>query len=171
MAKHYNTFMISRLLIFSLLLTAFGLSFPSFIWAVPSTEALEDQANAADPRGGFVQPYEYERKAYGYDPEGVEYKENQAEDFQVVFITATPFSALLSFGVTGFVSLLSNNSFGVGGDYFLPFLAGTLAGSTTVACVSVLTNKYPPPPSDFHAGSQQVPGPFVFNVPFITGNF
>jgi len=167
----YNKSMITRVFSSFLLLAALGLSTPTSTLAVPSTEELAQQGDDSEIQGGFAQPYEYERKAYGYDPEGVDYKENQAEDFQVVFISATPFSALFSFGVTGLVSLLSNNSFGVGGDYFLPFLAGTLAGSTTVACISVLTNQYPPPPSKSITENQESPEWFAFNLPLIKANF
>lgn len=163
--------MLTRVLLSILLLAALGLSQPSYVWAVPSTEDLTEQGDDSVQKGGFAQPYEYERKANGYDPEGVDYKENQAEDFQVVFITALPFAALFSFGVTGFVSLLSNNSFGVGGDFFLPFLGGTLAGATTVACVSVLTNKYPPPPENSIVEIRRTPGVFAFNAPLITAKF
>jgi hypothetical protein len=95
---------------------------------------------------GVEKPFEYERQAYGYDPEGIEYKENQPEDFQVVFVSSVPFTALASYGITGLASLAFTGNFGVGGDYFLPFLACTFIGSTTIACVSVLTNKYPAPP-------------------------
>ncbi|HET9869301.1 MAG TPA: hypothetical protein VFR02_02220, partial [bacterium] len=55
---------------------------------------------------GFEKPYEYERQAYGYDPDGVQYKENQVEDFQVIFITSAPFAALASLGLTGLASTL-----------------------------------------------------------------
>lgn len=94
---------------------------------------------------GFEKPYQYERKAYGYDPEGVDYKENQPEDFQVVFITSLPFTAIASYGLTGLVSLAARGNFGVNDDYFIPFLVATGLGSTTIACVSVLSNPYPPP--------------------------
>lgn len=119
---------------------------------------------------GFAKPYEYERQAYGYDPEGVEYKENQAEDFQVIFITSMPFSALASFGLTGLVSMAANGKFQVGGDYFLPFLGGILIGSTTVACVSVLTNKYPPPSSTTYVESAPL-HPLAFQLPLLTARF
>jgi len=96
---------------------------------------------------GFAKPYEFERQAYGYDPEGIEYKENQAEDFQVVFISSAPFAAAASYGLTGLVSLIVRNQFQINGDYFVPFVAGTVVGATAVAFISVLTNKYPPPPA------------------------
>jgi hypothetical protein len=105
-----------------------------------------EDANPVPPQlTGFEKPYEYERQAMGYDPEGVEYKENQPEDFQVVFITSLPFTALASYGLTGLTSLVARGTFDVNGDYFLPVIIGTGVGSTTIACVSVLTNPYPPP--------------------------
>jgi hypothetical protein len=117
------------------------------LWAqVTSQGVTASEGQEASSITGIEKPYEYERQAYGYDPEGIEYKENQPEDFTVVFISSAPFTALVSYGVTGLASLAFNGNFGVGGDYFIPFLAGTLIGSTTIACVSVLTNKYPAPP-------------------------
>lgn len=121
---------------------------------IPSPE-LEKPSSTT----GIEKPYEYERQAYGYDPEGFEYKENQAEDFQVVFISSAPFTALASYGLTGLASLAFTGNFGVGGDYFLPFLAGAFIGSTTIACVSVLTNKYPPPPASFTVADSKPPLP------------
>jgi hypothetical protein len=97
------------------------------------------------PLTGFEKPYAYERQANGYDPEGVDYKENQAEDFQVIFITSLPFTALASYGLTGLASLSTRGTFDVNGDFFLPFLIGTGLGSATIACVSVLSNPYPAP--------------------------
>jgi hypothetical protein len=111
---------------------------------VPSSDLGEPVTTTA-----VEKPYEYERQAYGYDPEGFEYKENQVEDFQVVFISSAPFTALASYGLTGLASLAFTGKFGVEGDYFLPFLTAAFIGSTTIACVSVLTNKYPPPPRSF----------------------
>src|SRR5665213_2314068 len=64
----------------------------------PAEEEISDQ-------NAFVKPYEYERQALGYDPDGIIYRENQPEDFQVVFITSLPFAALASFGLTGLTSL------------------------------------------------------------------
>jgi hypothetical protein len=106
----------------------------------PAEEELSDH-------GGFAKPYDYERQAMGYDPEGIIYHENQPEDFQVVFLTSLPFAALASFGVVGLTSAITTGQFGVGGDFFWPFIGGMFLGSTTVACVSVLSNPYPPPPS------------------------
>jgi len=120
---------------------------------VPASDEVESSNTT-----GVEKPYKYERQAYGYDPEGVEYKQNQIEDFQVVFISSAPFTALASFGLTGLASLAFTGNFGVGGDYFLPFLAGAFIGSTTIACVSVLTNKYPaPPPISLTASQPSLP--------------
>jgi len=121
---------------------------------------------------GFAKPYEFERQAYGYDPEGVEYKENQPEDFQVVFITAVPFAALASFCVTGLASELFQGSFGISGDYFYVFLGGTAVGATTVAALSVLTNPYPPPEES--PILSQGPGGrarLALDVPLLTAKF
>jgi hypothetical protein len=121
--------------------------------------------------GGFAKPYEYERQAYGYDPEGVQYKENQGEDFQVIFITSLPFTAGASFLITSTVSLMTANNFGVGGDFFLPFLGAAAVGSTAIACISTLTNRYPPPASTSYVESQQGTRPLAFNVPIIAAKF
>lgn len=121
--------------------------------------------------GGFAKPYEYERQAYGYDPEGVQYKENQAEDFQVVFVTSLPFTAGASFLITSTVSLATVNNFGVGGDFFLPFLAGAFVGSTTIACISTLTNKYPPPGSYADLEPSGGSRPLAFKLPLLMAKF
>ena len=148
-----------------------GMGRPAFIWAQASNQPKVSGQDDEIPQGGFAKPYEFERQAYGYDPEGFDYKENQAEDFTVIFITSAPFTAMASFGITGFVSLLSRNSFDVGGDYFLPFLGGILAGSTTIACVSVLTNPYPPPSKASYVDEKPGLGPLVWRVPLITARF
>src|SRR5581483_5231322 len=135
--------------------------------------AIPDESQTADKpaQGGFEKPYEYERQAYGYDPEGVDYKENQPEDFQVIFISSLPFTALASFGLTGLVSLAARGNFGVGGDYFMPFLILTGTGSTAIACVSVLTNKYPPPPSESYVENTPNFKTLAFDVTLVTMKF
>ncbi len=130
----------------------------------PSEEELSDQ-------NSFVKPYEYEREALGYDPDGIIYRENQPEDFQVVFITAMPFSALASFGLTGLTSVLFQGQFSVGGDFFWPFVGGVVAGAAIVASVSVLSNPYPPPENN---SIVELPGArqsLVFSVPLVTARF
>jgi hypothetical protein len=118
-----------------------------------------------------VKPYEYEREALGYDPDGIIYRENKAEDFQVVFITSLPFAALVSFGLTGLTSVIATGQFSVGGDYFWPFIGLTLAGSTTAACVSVLTNPYPPPETNSIVELPGARSSLAFSVPFMTARF
>jgi len=144
---------------------------PLASWAQLSIPDEKSSLDEALSQGGFAKPYEYERQAYGYDPEGVDYHENQSEDFQVIFITSAPFAAGASFLVTGMVSLASTGSFQVGGDYFLPFLGLTLAGTTTIACVSVLTNKYPPPGTTTYVETSPAPRNLAFNVPLVTARF
>lgn len=134
----------------------------------------DDSSNVSgedETSSSFAKPYEYERQAYGYDPEGVEYKENQPEDFQVIFITSLPFTALASFGITGLVSLAAQGSFGVGGNYFIPFVVAAGLGSTTIACVSVLTNKYPPPASSTYVENLSSPQSLAFKIPLLTMKF
>ena len=155
---------------FLLLLVFLGVC-PVTAWAQLSIPDEKSSLDEALSQGGFAKPYEYERQAYGYDPEGVEYHENQSEDFQVIFITSAPFAAGASFLVTGMVSLASNGSFQVGGDYFLPFLGLTLAGTTTIACVSVLTNKYPPPGTSTYVEGFSAPRSVAFNLPLVTAKF
>ena len=145
-----------------------GLSGFSPIWAQTDTSAQKKETSTDT---GFEKPYEYERKAYGYDPEGVGYHENQAEDFQVIFITSMPFTALASYGLTGLASLAFRNSFDVQGDYLIPFIAGTLAGSTAVACFSVLTNKYPPPASPTYTENTMEQQPLALKLPLVEARF
>lgn len=146
------------------LLPSFGMAQLS----IPDESSTLDQAIG---QSGFAKPYEYERQAYGYDPEGIEYKENQGEDFQVIFFSSAPFAAGASFLLTGVVSLINTGSFGVGGDYFWPFLGLAFAGTTTISCVSVLTNKYPPPGTTTYVQNQAAPQAFAFRVPLLTAKF
>jgi len=148
-------------------MTVSSLGWAQSVTLNPTSDDEEDSKTTT----AIVKPYEYEREAYGYDPSGIDYKENQAEDFQVIFITSAPFTALASFGITGFVSMISNGNFGVGGNYFLPFLGGILVGSTTIACVSVLTNKYPPPPSPFVTQSGPSLPPLAFRMDLLSAKF
>jgi hypothetical protein len=128
-----------------------------------------DKEKTAPELTGFAKPYEYERQAYGYDPEGVDYKENQPEDFQVVFITSLPFTALASYGVTGLTSLAARGRFDVTDEYFLPFLIGTGVASTTIACVSVLSNPYPAPQAFWDGGKPA--RNLAFKLPIATLKF
>ncbi len=119
----------------------------------------------------FAKPYDYERQAYGYDPEGIVYHENQVEDLQVIFITSLPFTAAGSYCLTGLASLVTRGQFSVGGDFFFPFLGGVLVGSTTIMCVSVLSNPYPPPASTtIVQGFNPLPA-LAFKVPLLTARF
>lgn len=160
--------MFSRPAFFLIILAFLG---PVTAWAQLSIPDEKSSLDEALSQGGFAKPYEYERQAYGYDPEGVEYHENQSEDFQVIFITSAPFAAGASFLVTGMVSLATTGNFQVGGDYFLPFLGLTFAGTTTIACVSVLTNKYPPPGSTTYVEGSKAPRSVAFNIPLVTARF
>jgi hypothetical protein len=165
--------MLSRLLIFFLFVavwTCGGVFQPLGAQITPPNQEIQPQDEGVTEEG-FAKPYEYERQAYGYDPEGIEYKENQPEDFQVIFISAAPFAAAASYGLTGLASQLFRNSFSVEGDYLIPFLVGTVAGATTVACISVLDNKYPAPPPV--SGNFRVPGlpPLAFNMTVLSTTF
>ncbi len=130
----------------------------------PIEEELSDH-------NGFAKPYDYERQALGYDPEGIIYHENQPEDFQVVFITALPFSALASFGLVGLTSAITTGQFAVSGDFFWPFIGGMFVGATTVACVSVLSNPYPPPASNSIVELPNNSRSFAFLVPLVSAHF
>jgi hypothetical protein len=118
------------------------------------------------PMEGFGNPYDLEKKAFGYDPRSGGRKADPAEDFQIIFITSAPFTALASYGITGLVSLAVRDSFSVEGDYLIPFIAGTVAGSAVIASVSVLSNKYPPP-----SVSLGPPGRLVLTVPLVQARF
>lgn len=165
-SHHYNGPMFSRIFTLLLLALLLGVSLPSICKA----QALSDEDDV-NITGGFAKPYEYERQAYGYDPEGVEYKENKVEDFQVIFITATPFTALASFGLFGTISLFTQGSFGLGNTYFIPFICTSLAGSTAIACISVLPNSYPPPHQINFSDNQIQPKALAFQVPLVTAHF
>jgi len=130
----------------------------------PSEEELSDQ-------NSFVKPYEYERQALGYDPDGIIYRENQPEDFQVVFITSLPFVTLASYGLTGLTSLVTQGQFSVSGDFFLPFIGGVVVGATTVACISVLSNSYPPPETNSIVELPNSQRSLAFLVPLMTAHF
>lgn len=164
--------MFSRVFIIFFILAFLCGVFPIKGWAqlaIPDDSSIS--TDNALTQGGFAKPYEYERQAYGYDPEGVDYHENQSEDFQVIFFSSAPFAAGASFLLTGLTSLATNGHFQVGGDYFLPFLGLTFAGTTTITCVSVLTNKYPPPGTTAYVNSLAHPQIFTFNVPLVTAKF
>jgi hypothetical protein len=142
----------------------------SLLWGgLPSTALSQDDDSS---NTGFAKPYDYERQAFGYDPEGIDYKENQAEDFQVVFVSAAPFAGAASFGLTGLASQLFRNRFDVDGDYLIPFIVGTLAGAAAIAAISVLSNKYPPPPASsfFSQASTPMP-PLAFRMSVINAEF
>lgn len=130
----------------------------------PAEEEILDQ-------NAFVKPYEYERQALGYDPDGIIYRENQPEDFQVVFITSLPFAALASFTLTGLTSLVLEGQFSVGGNFFLPFLGGMAVGATTVACISVLSNPYPPPDTNSIVELPNAQRSLAFLLPLMTARF
>lgn len=95
---------------------------------------------------GFEKPYAGEREALGYDPEGIEYKQNRVEDFQVILVSSAPWAAIFSYGTTALVSKASRGTFKVDGDYSKAFLYGTVAGAAVIATVSVIGPKYNPAP-------------------------
>ena len=153
------------------ILIILSLGTPSFA-AVPAPTATPTADSEDDqPPPKFAKPYEYEREAYGEDPEGIEYHENQAEDLQVVFVSALPFTAAASFGLTALASLVIRGRFTVDGDYLIPFIVGTFGGAAAVASVSVLTNKYPPPAQTDSAEMASPMPPLAFRADFLTAQF
>ncbi len=94
---------------------------------------------------GFEKPEAAERAAYGYDPLGVEYRQNRIEDFQVIFVEAAPFAGLLSFGLAALASYVGQGRVQLKGAYLGGAVLGTAALSTAVALVSVSGKPYPPP--------------------------
>jgi hypothetical protein len=167
--------MFLRLLNLFLILAFIGTG-SSPVWADDQQDmpraSSDDELDVMSLSGGFAKPYQYERQAYGYDPDGIEYHENQSEDFQVIFITSAPFAAGASFLLTSLASLVTRNSFDVGGDYFWAFLGGTAVGATSIACISTLTNKYPPPPaSSEYSQGPQLPPSVALKVPVLTAQF
>lgn len=164
MRAMFSKFFISILLILSL-------GAPSFAAVPASTATPTADSDDNPPPPKFAKPYEYEREANGEDPDGIEYHENQAEDLQVVFVSALPFTAAASFGLTALASLAFRGRFAVDGDYWIPFIVGTFGGAATVAGVSVLTNKYPPPGQDNSAETISPMPPLAFRVNFLTAQF
>src|SRR5208282_762487 len=102
--------MFPKILTLSLIWTLAGAGF-SPVWADDQqdlpTSSSDNEVDVMTIQGGFAKPYEYERQAYGYDPDGIDYHENQSEDFQVVFITSAPFTAGASFLLTSLASLVT----------------------------------------------------------------
>lgn len=164
---------------FFILSLIFGLSAPTFCLAQVDLNPSNPKPMVADQGSDqelpetseFAKPYDYERQAYGYDPEGVIYRENQPEDLQVIFITSLPFTAAGSYCLTGLVSLAVRGDFSVSGDFFFPFLGGVLVGSTTIACVSVLSNPYPPPASTTVVEVYNPLPALAFKLPLLTARF
>ncbi len=145
---------------------------PAAGWAQLAIPA--EGANPLDEtlgQSGFAKPFEYERQAYGYDPEGLEYKENQLEDFQVIFFSSAPFAAGASFLLTAAASLALTGNFQVGGNYFWAFLGLAFAGTTTISCVSVLTNPYPPPGTTTYVQNPDASREVAFQLPLLTAKF
>lgn len=106
-----------------------------------------DEGKQEDPVTGFEKPYAGEREALGYDPEGIEYKQNRIEDFQVILVSSAPFAAIFSYGTAALVSKASRGTFKVDGSYSKAFLIGTAVGAATIATVSVMGPKYDPAPN------------------------
>ena len=166
--------MISRVLTILLLILTLVFLTPWKVLADTSqgqATSPDEEVDVMSLTGGFAKPYAYERQAYGYDPEGVEYKENQSEDFQVIFVTSAPFAAGASFLLTSSISLATRGTFDVNGSYFFPFLGAAFLGTTTIACVSTLTNKYPPPSSSTFTEVQPPSQPLAFKTTLFTARF
>ncbi len=129
---------------FSLILaTTWTLGGVSPCFAGEESSKTSDSASSS----GFEKPFAAEREALGYDPEGVVYKQNRLEDFQVCFITSAPFSAALNFGLTSLFSKAARGTFKVDGAYSKVFIIGTLTGAAVMATISVSGPKYNPPPT------------------------
>jgi hypothetical protein len=118
---------------------------------------------------GYEKPAAAEREFFGYDPEGVEYRENRVEDFQVIFIETAPFAALLSFGTSALVSVISRGKVSVSGGYLVGATMGTVLLSGTVAYVSIKGKPYPPP--DSLAMDSPQPLRLAFRVPLVQMRF
>jgi hypothetical protein len=106
----------------------------------------DEAASEEAPVTGFEKPYAAEREAFGFDPEGVEYKQNRLEDFQVILLSSAPWAALFSFSVTSLVSKIDRGTFKMDKGYSKAFLYGTVAGAAAIATLSVAGPKYNPPP-------------------------
>lgn len=117
-------------------LTALLLAVPLPLLAQESSPAQEE---------GFALPYAAEREALGYDPEGVEYRRNTLEDFQVLFVSSTPFTALASFGLAALTSKVFRGEFSVTGDYRTAAFVGAGVGSLAVAWYSLPRGPGGPP--------------------------
>lgn len=87
-----------------------------------------------------VHPYAVEREALGYDPEGIEYRRNRLEDFQVFFVTSLPFTGAVSFGLAALASKAFRGTFAVTEGYETAAIAGAVLGSLGVAWFSLPTS-------------------------------
>lgn len=144
-----------------------------FFMFAPALSLAKDEPKEGDeaPVTGYEKPYAGEREALGFDPEGIEYKQNRVEDFQVVLVSAAPWAAIFSYGTTALVSKANRGTFKVDGSYSKFFLYGTVAGAALIATVSVVGPKYQPAP-----GASLPPSPrtLVYNgwrVPLAVARF
>jgi hypothetical protein len=122
------------------LLLAVLLSAPVGLWAEPTPTPTPDP--------GFEKPLAAEREANGYDPEGMEYRQNKLEDFQVVFVESAPFAALASYGLTVLVSYANRRTIKLDKTYFACFIGGTVLLSAGAAYYHVSGKPYPPKTPD-----------------------
>jgi hypothetical protein len=110
---------------------------------LPVLSRAETSTDASDAIV-YEKPLAAEREANGYDPEGVEYKQNRLEDFQVVFVETAPFAFLLSYGLTALASYAINGSAKMD-KHNTPYLAaGTLLLAGGAAYLSVSGKPYDP---------------------------
>jgi hypothetical protein len=122
------------------LLLAVLLTAPAVLWAEPTPTPTPDL--------GFEKPLSAEREANGFDPEGMEYRQNRLEDFQIIFIETAPFAALVSYGLTALVSYSNRRTAKLDKTYFACFIGGTVLLSAGAAYYAVSGKPYPPKTPD-----------------------
>jgi hypothetical protein len=91
---------------------------------------------------GFEKPAAEEQVAYGFDPAGIEYRENKTEDFQIFLVESAPFAGAISYGGAALTSLARRGTGKVDKGYFIGFIVSTLVLSALSATYSVSGKRY-----------------------------
>ncbi|GEM_PF-3022777 len=127
---------------------------------------------AASPAvpAGFEKPAAEERIAYGFDPEGIEYRENKTEDFQIFFIESAPFAGALSYGGAALTSLAIRGTGKINKGYFIGFIVSTLVLSTLSATYSVSGKRYVKPAPQASLSESALP-PLAFEASLVQMTF
>jgi len=119
---------------------------------------------------GFEKPAAEERIAYGFDPAGIEYRENKTEDFQIFFVESAPFAGALSYGGAVLTSLARRGTSKVNRGYFIGFIVSTLVLSTLSATYSISGKRYVKPAPQAALSDSALP-PLAFEASLVQMTF